>query len=124
MYALHHFALRDIEAMDAYLDANVAQEYKDQPLAQDWARVAKAIEENGEAIRALIGYTGQNPRKGVTFDRDDMLEEMADTALTMLFGIQHFTKDTNQTDYILARRLECLVTRVGLREVIPDAPTQ
>jgi len=29
--------------MDEYLDRDVAEAYKDQPLAQDWARVAKVV---------------------------------------------------------------------------------
>ena len=53
-----------VEWMDNDLDGAVAEKYKGQPLAQDWARVAKLSEEVGEAIDALIGITGQNPRKG------------------------------------------------------------
>jgi NTP pyrophosphatase (non-canonical NTP hydrolase) len=88
---------RIIEWMDADLDGEVPERYRDQPLAQDWARVAKVTEEAGEAIDALIGMTGQNPRKGEYGTRDDLLTELADVALTGLYAIQHFTKDADDT---------------------------
>jgi hypothetical protein len=58
-------ALNYLRLVDLRIDRDGAQVYKDQPLAQDWARVAKVCEEAGEAIDALIRMTGQNPRKGV-----------------------------------------------------------
>ena len=78
--------------MDDDLDSEVALRYQDQPLAQDWARVAKCGEEAGEAIDALIGLTGQNPRKGEYGTIDDLLDELADVALTGLYAMQHFLK--------------------------------
>jgi hypothetical protein len=90
--------LRDLIAwMDDHLDADVADPYKEQPLAQDWARVAKVAEEAGEAVDALIGVTGQNPRKGFYGSRDDLLDELADVALTGLYAMQHFTKNRHET---------------------------
>lgn len=86
-----------VEWMDDHLDAAVADRYKDQPLAQDWARVAKVTEEAGEAIDALIGLTGQNPRKGEYGTFDDLVNELCDVALTGLYALQHFTKDGGQT---------------------------
>ena len=88
--------------VDYILDKKVSQHYKNQPLAQDWARVSKVIEELGEAINELILSTGQNPRKGFdgnAFDR--LLEELADTAMTGIYAIQHFTKDIHRTSAIL-----------------------
>lgn len=93
-----------VEWMDADLDAETAEVYRDQPLAQDWARVAKAGEESGEAIDALIGMTGQNPRKGEYGGLDDLLDELCDVALSGLYGVQHFTKDIDAT-------LEALMVR-------------
>lgn len=84
--------------MDDYLDSHVSEPYKDQPLAQDWARVAKAGEEAGEALDALIGVTGQNPRKGTYGTEADLLDELADVALTGLYALQHFMKDTRHVD--------------------------
>jgi hypothetical protein len=87
-----------VKKIDEYLDAQVAERYKDQPLAQDWARVAKLSEEVGEAVSELIAWTGQNPRKGETpASRARMLAELADVALTAVLAIQHFTKDLSET---------------------------
>ncbi len=46
--------LAAVAAVDAWLDDKVGQDYKDQPLAQDWARVCKETEEKGESIAELI----------------------------------------------------------------------
>jgi hypothetical protein len=95
-----------VTEIDEWLDANVSEAYKDQPLAQHWARVAKAGEEAGEAIDALIAWTGQNPRKP---QRDEaygeLMDELADTALTAIYGMQHFTKDADETARLLLARL-------------------
>jgi hypothetical protein len=74
-----------------WLDKNVSQEYKDQPLAQDWARIAKVQEELGEAIAEFISWSGQNPRKPRKLSaRDDMCKELADTVLTGIYALCHF----------------------------------
>jgi hypothetical protein len=103
-----------IEWVDSVLDANVADEYKSQPLAQDWARISKGIEESGEAISAYIGMTGQNPRKGISDTREHFYEEMADAALTFIYGLQHFTKDAKETWRILSERAETHFKRLPL----------
>jgi NTP pyrophosphatase (non-canonical NTP hydrolase) len=87
-----------IRWVDDYLDSTVADAYKDQPLAQDWARVAKVTEEAGEAVDALIGFTGQNPRKGTYGTEADLLDELADVALTGLYALQHFMKNNRHVD--------------------------
>lgn len=101
-----------VETVDAWLDAAVAAHYQGQPLAQDYARVAKATEETGEAIAALIGATGQNPRKGVTHTMQDVTDELADVAMTAILAIQHFTKNASVTRQILRAKLAALSTRV------------
>lgn len=92
----------NVEAIDAWLDKNVSSPYTSMSLAQDWARVAKISEEAGEAIAELILLTGQNPRKGThpeAYRR--LLMELADTALTAIYAIQHFTKNIDETEIIL-----------------------
>lgn len=101
-----------VAAIDAHLDAKVSQAYKDQPLAQDWARVCKAAEEHGEAVDALIGMTGQNPRKGEYGELADLLKELADVMFTGLLAIQHFTKDADETERIVTEHLDHLYARV------------
>lgn len=112
-----------VEWADAHLDREVAEQYKDQPLAQDWARVAKVTEEAGEAIDALIGVTGQNPRKGVYGDKDDLLSELADVALTGLYAIQHFTKDKDETVMFLLARAKYHRSRIERTHLSASQPT-
>jgi NTP pyrophosphatase (non-canonical NTP hydrolase) len=104
----------DVLAIDKWLDADVAQQYKQQPLAQHWGRTAKVIEELGEAISELISLTGQNPRKGppdqAAYER--LMDEIADVAWTAIFCLQHFTKNTVDTEDILARRLARIRSRI------------
>lgn len=91
-----------VKKVDDWLDEQVAQQYKDQPLAQDWARVAKLSEEVGEAISELILMTGQNPRKGEHPEaRARLLGELADVAMAAILAIQHFTKDLPTTQAVL-----------------------
>jgi hypothetical protein len=100
---------------DAWLDDNVSQEYKNQPLAQDWARVTKIGEELGEAIEELIAATGQNPRKpGRAEAKAMLLDELADCALTSIYAIQHLVKDEDLTHRIIEERLIYHCERVGL----------
>lgn len=101
-----------IEAIDNWLDAGTGTEYHQMPLAQDWARVAKITEEAGEAIAQLILATGQNPRK--PYDEcahDNMLSELADVVLTGILAIQHFTKSTSDTKYIIREKIISLEKR-------------
>lgn len=102
-----------IHLVDRWLDSEVAPGYQEQPLAQDWARVTKAGEEVGEAIDALIGFTGQNPRKGTYGSLDDLLKELGDIAMTGMFAIQHFTKDTAWTASVIGAALEKAAARAA-----------
>lgn len=107
-----------IAEIDEWLDANVSEEYVAQPLAQDWARVTKTGEEAGEAVDALIAWTGQNPRKE---RRDEayaeLMDELADVALTAIYGMQHFTKDSTETARLVAARLAHHHGRLVVRNV-------
>lgn len=85
-----------IELIDNWLDEGVAEKYKDQPMAQDWARVSKIAEEVGEAIAELILATGQNP----------------DVVMTEILAIQHFTKDIELTRNLLQIKLDRIAERV------------
>jgi len=50
-------------------------------------QVIKIMEEGGEVAQAWIGFTGTNPRKGVTHRAVDVADEMADVAMSALLGI-------------------------------------
>jgi hypothetical protein len=86
-----------IRRVDTHLDACTAPAYRDQPLAGHWSRIGKAQSEANEAVEALAGVTGENPRKGVCDTWEHVCEELADTACAALLGIQHVTKDTELT---------------------------
>lgn len=101
-----------VEAVDRWLDEGIPPLYKEQRLAQDWARISKVIEELGETIEAMIGYTGQNPRKGMTHSKDDMLYELADTAITAILAIHHFTKNSSTAREILHKKQEFIYRRM------------
>jgi hypothetical protein len=109
-----------IHAIDRWLDSAVSEEYIRQPMAQDWARISKVGEEYGEAVQAFIGYTGQNPRKGVINSREEVLEELADTALTAILAIQHFTKNTALTKEIIRNKVKKIEKRVPINEPAED----
>jgi hypothetical protein len=105
-----------VRQADIWLDDAVSADYQNQPLAQDWARVAKMSEEIGEAIAELISMTGQNPRK----PRDSQayvkfLKEMGDAVITGILGIQHFTKDTELTQEVINGAIAKLAGRIPER---------
>lgn len=51
-------------------------------------RILKVFEECGEVAQAWIGFTGQNPRKGVTHTKGDVVAELCDVIVTALVAIQ------------------------------------
>ena len=98
--------------IDAY-GPNRARDYE----AQLWGRVAKVGEECGEVIAAMIGATGQNPRKAVTHTLDDVREELLDVALTALAAYEHMTDNEGACIRDLERHVIKRLRRVGL---MPD----
>lgn len=95
-----------VQIVDAWIDANVGRAYQADSLGQDWARIAKVNEEIGEAIAEFILLTGQNPRKPQDTSPERVrafLLEMADAAMTIVYGMQHFTKDVLLTEYYLSQ---------------------
>ncbi|MFI6929291.1 MazG-like family protein [Streptomyces sp. NPDC050287] len=57
-------------------------------------RMLKLSEEVGEVAQAVIGATGQNPRKGVTHTWDDVQGELCDVVITALVALRTLTPDT------------------------------
>ena len=56
-------------------------------------RVLKLSEEVGEVAEAVIGATGQNPRKGVTHTWEDVQAELCDVAITALVALRTLTPE-------------------------------
>jgi len=56
-------------------------------------RILKLSEEVGEVAEAVIGATGQNPRKGVSHSWDDVQAELCDVAITALIALRSLTPE-------------------------------
>ncbi|GHJ48671.1 hypothetical protein Cs7R123_60130 [Catellatospora sp. TT07R-123] len=63
---------------------------------QQTMRILKVTEEAGEAARAWIGVTGQNPRKGVTHTPREVADELADVVISALVAIESLGFDSDQ----------------------------
>jgi NTP pyrophosphatase (non-canonical NTP hydrolase) len=59
-------------------------------------RMLKLSEEVGEAAQAVIGATGQNPRKGVTHSWQDVESELCDVVITALVALRTLTPATRE----------------------------
>lgn len=94
----------DVKRITAWLDGHSGSDYTAQHL-----RLLKIGEEFGEAIQAWIGYTGQNPRKGVTHTYRNVADELADVAITALVAIE---SAGHSAQAILDERLAEVVARI------------
>nr|WP_257019285.1 MazG-like family protein [Streptomyces sp. TLI_235] len=56
-------------------------------------RLLKLSEEVGEVGQAVIGATGQNPRKGVTHSWQDVQEELCDVVVSALVALRTLAPD-------------------------------
>jgi NTP pyrophosphatase (non-canonical NTP hydrolase) len=75
-------------------------------------RMLKLSEEVGEAAQAVIGATGQNPRKGVTHTWDDVQAELCDVILTAMVALRTLTPDAREvfTHHLAGVRNRSLAT--------------
>jgi NTP pyrophosphatase (non-canonical NTP hydrolase) len=81
-----------VDELWAWLEAN-------QPIGGDqglFLRMLKLSEEVGEVAEAVIGATGQNPRKGVTHTWEDVQGELCDVVITALVALRTLTPDTRE----------------------------
>ena len=100
-----------IDALWNWLDANRPHGGREGLLL----RMLKLSEEVGEVAEAVIGATGQNPRKGVTHTWDDVQGELCDVVITALVALRTLTPDTRE---VFTRHLE----KVTARSLEPSAP--
>jgi hypothetical protein len=82
--------------------------------SQLWGRTAKIAEENGEVIAAIIGATGQNPRKGVTHTMDDVVAELLDVAVTALAAVEHIVGNDGSSMRLLNEKIAEVAARAGV----------
>jgi NTP pyrophosphatase (non-canonical NTP hydrolase) len=81
-----------IDGLHAWLDANRAHDGADGLLL----RVLKLSEEVGEVAQAVIGATGQNPRKGTTHGWQDVQAELCDVVITALVALRTLTPEARE----------------------------
>lgn len=84
------------------------------PKVDACSRVLKIAEEVGEAAQAYTGFIGQNPRKGVTHTKEQLLDELADIVITALCALQYFTDDEVWTQYVVSNKIHVIRERAGL----------
>lgn len=77
---------QDVTTMVQWLDRHNVLTQEEMGL-----RIMKVQEEAGEAAGAWIGYTGQNPRKGRTHDKEQVAAELVDVAVTALVALHSLT---------------------------------
>lgn len=59
-------------------------------------RVLKLSEEVGEVAQAVLGASGQNPRKGTTHSWDDVRAELCDVVITGLVALRALAPDARE----------------------------
>lgn len=84
-----HDAWRTIDELHGWLDAETGI-----PPEQDLLlRMLKLSEEVGEVAQAVIGATGQNPRKGASHSWQDVEAELCDVIVTAMVALRTLTPD-------------------------------
>lgn len=77
-----------------------------------YARTAKLAEECGEVMEALIGYTGDNPRKGKHCSLADVQTELCDVILTAMCALHTITKDVATEARLVNERIAFVYNRL------------
>ncbi|MER7669386.1 MazG-like family protein [Kitasatospora sp. NPDC096128] len=78
-----------VDHLVAWLDEHSTQSPQEERLL----RLLKLSEEIGEVGAAVIGATGQNPRKGVTHTWEDVQHELCDVVFSALVALRTLTPD-------------------------------
>jgi NTP pyrophosphatase (non-canonical NTP hydrolase) len=81
-----------IDDLWAWLDTHRAHDDREGLLL----RMLKLSEEVGEVAQAVIGATGQNPRKGTTHTWQDVEAELCDVVITALVALRTLTPQARE----------------------------
>lgn len=104
--------LNDLYLFSRWLDDNMPEHYRNNPLALKWLRTAKVGEESGEVIDALIASTGGNPRKTPEDGDEHLCRELADTALTGILALMHLLDSPAAVGNVLVMRVRLYLARM------------
>ena len=96
---MNHDAWDTAGELAAWLDASDAATVT--PEASRILRCFKLTEEVGEVAQAVIGATGQNPRKSYTHDWNDVGNELCDVILAAMVALE--TIDPHARDTFAVR---------------------
>lgn len=97
-------------ALSRWVDAGNA--HRD-PEAITLHRVIKVAEEMGEAVTALIGALGANPRKGIDGTLENVLEELLDVAVSALGAYEHIDAHQGRAYDELGAKIIRVAQRAG-----------
>ncbi|PJE94471.1 hypothetical protein CUT44_30110 [Streptomyces carminius] len=81
-----------VERLTARLEAHSTLPAEQRRILQ----ILKITEEAGEVAEAVIGATGQNPRKGHSHTWDDVRAEVCDVIVTAMVALARLTPDARQ----------------------------
>ncbi|WP_055568757.1 MazG-like family protein [Streptomyces atriruber] len=98
-----------VDRLYAWLDSHNRQPPREALLL----RMLKLSEEVGEVAQAVIGATGQNPRKGTTHGWDDVRAELCDVVVTAMVALRTLTPDAAAVLAAHLRRVEARATAGG-----------
>lgn len=116
MVTIHQRSLEHIASLSDYFDAHLIDIKGVSPEYVLYARTAKLMEECGEVMEAVIGYTGDNPRKGVNRSLSDVRAELCDVVLTALCALHSITNDEHDVASLVNQRIQFVYHRLFDRE--------
>lgn len=103
-----------IAKLSAWIDGSYPADLD--PEAHIRRRVDKLMEEVGEVGEAVGGMFGENPRKGFTHTRADVLAELLDVMVTAAGAYESLTGNKGTAMQALDTHVRRLLVRVGLEE--------
>jgi NTP pyrophosphatase (non-canonical NTP hydrolase) len=92
MAPMHDATWDTVDRLAAWLDRETGL-----PPEQDrLLRMLKLSEEAGEVAQAVIGATGQNPRKGTSHTWEDVQSELCDVIVTAMVALRSLTPEARK----------------------------
>jgi NTP pyrophosphatase (non-canonical NTP hydrolase) len=106
-------AWNTVDRLVAWLDRNSDLPEETRTILQ----ILKITEEAGEVAEAVIGATGQNPRKGRSHTWDDVQEELCDVIVTAMVALTRINPEARRLFADKLRRIELRSLGTGAADV-------